>query len=128
MTSEKMFEFAVRNKMRFPFKGLVSIEDLWDLPVENLDLVFKTLNSQSKQIKEQSLLDTKSKEDEVLDLQIEIVRYIVQVKLEERNRRLQAKEKKEKKAKLMSVLADKQDQELLNKTPDEIVAMIKELE
>ena len=128
MSNEKMFEFAVRNKMRFPFKGLVSVEDLWDLPLESLDSVFKTLNSQAKQIKEQSLLDTKSKEDEILDLQIEIVKHIVQVKLDERNKRLQAKEKKEKKAKLMAVLADKQDQELLNKSPEEIQAMIDQLE
>ena len=31
-----MFEVATRNKFRFPFKGLISVEDLWELSVDNL--------------------------------------------------------------------------------------------
>ena len=46
--SKNMFEVATREKMRFPFKGMISVEDLWDLSVQNLDKVFKTLNSQRK--------------------------------------------------------------------------------
>jgi len=126
--SEKMFEVATRSKMRFPFRGLVSVEDMWDLSVANLDTVFKSLNSQVKQAKEESLLDTKTKEDEVLDLQIEIVKYIVKVKLEEEAMRLQAKEKKEKKQKLLSILSEKQENELQNKSVDEIQAMLAELD
>ena len=59
--NEKMFETAVRTKMRFPFKGVVSVEDLWDLSVENLDTVYKTLNSELKKATEESLLNTKTK-------------------------------------------------------------------
>lgn len=126
--SEKMFEVATRSKMRFPFRGQISVEDLWDLSVENLDSVFKTLNSQIKQAKEESLLNTKTKEDEVLDMQIEIVKYIVQVKLEEANIKLQAKAKKEQKQKLMSILSEKQESELRGKSADEIQKMLEELE
>jgi len=115
MSNEKMFEVAVRNKIRFPFKGVVSVEDLWDLSTKDLDSVFKTLNSQVKQAKEESLLDTKTKEDEVLDMQIEIVKYIVKVKLEEDSLRLQAKEQREKKQKLLSILSAKQEEDLQNK-------------
>ena len=123
-----MFEVAVRSKLRFPYKGMVSVEDLYDLSVTNLDTVFKSLNSQVKQAKEESLLDTKTKEDEVLDLQIEIVKCIVKVKLEEEAARLQAKEKKEKKQKLLSILSEKQENELQNKSVDEIQAMLAELD
>ena len=65
-----MFEFAVRNKVRFPFKGLITVEDLWDLSVRELDNIFKTLNAQMKKSEEESLLATKSKEDETLSVQI----------------------------------------------------------
>jgi hypothetical protein len=127
MTNEKMFEVAIRNKFRFSFRGLISVEDLWDLSVQNLDLIFKTLNSQVKKAKEESLLDTKTKEDETLDIMIEIVKYIVRVKLEEENLRLKAKEQKEKKQKIMEILANKEDQDLLNKTKEELQAMLNEL-
>jgi hypothetical protein len=124
MNIEKIFEIAVRTKMRFPFRGMISVEDLWDLGVRDLDLVFKSLNSHVKQAKEESLLDTKTKEDEVLDIQIEIVKYIVKVKLEEENARLQAKAQKEQKQKIMSILASKQEEELKNKSVDELKAML----
>jgi hypothetical protein len=128
MTNEKnMFEVAIQNKFRFPFRGLISVEDLFDLSVQNLDLIFKTLNSQVKKAKEESLLDTKTKEDETLDVMIEIVKYIVKVKLEEENQRLKVKEQKEKKQKILEILANKEDQDLLNKTKEELQAMLNEL-
>jgi len=123
-----MFEFATRMKLRFPFKGMVSVEDLWDLSVGSLDSVFKTLNSQVKQAKEESLLDKKTQEDKILDMQIEIVKHIVKVKLDEENARLQAKEQKEKKQKILSIMSAKQDQDLESKSFDELKAMLDELE
>ncbi|ALS22229.1 hypothetical protein [Paenibacillus naphthalenovorans] len=122
-----IFEYAVKNKIRFPFKGMITTEDLWDLTVEHLDSIFKTLNSQSKQAKEESLLNTKTKEDKELDIKIEIVKYIVNEKLEEQKARLQAKEKKEQKQKIMEVLAAKQNEALQNKSPEELMKMLKEM-
>jgi hypothetical protein len=122
-----MFEVATRSKMRFPFKGLISIEDLWDLSVQNLDLIFKNLNSELKQVQEESLLNTKTKEDKELDMKIEIVKYIVNIKLEEDNLRLKAKAQKEQKQKIMEILSAKQDESLQNKSIDELKAMLEEL-
>ena len=127
MSNEKMFEMAIRNKMRFPFKGLISVEDLWDLSVTNLDLIFKTLNSQLKQVKEESLLNVKTQQDQELDMKIEIIKYIVNVKLEEENLRLKAKEQKEQKQKILEILATKQDADLQNKSIEELTAMLNEL-
>lgn len=127
MTVEKMFEMATRTKMRFPFRGQVSVEDLWDLSPENLDSVFKVLNSQLKQVTEESLLQTKTAANKELDVKIEIVKHIVKVKLEETELKLQAKERKEKKNKIMEILAAKQDQDLQNKSPKELQEMLDEL-
>ena len=122
-----MFEMAARDKMRFPFKGLISVEDLFDLSVRDLDTIFKTLSSQLKQIKEESLLDTKTKEDKEQEIKIEIVKYIVSVKLEEQDLRLKAKEQKEKKQKILEILADKQDKSLQDKSEQELQDMLKDL-
>lgn len=124
---EKMFEIATRTKMRFPFRGMVSVEDLWDLNVRDLDSVFKTLNVQVKKSQEESLLATKTKEDETLSIQIEIVKYIVKTKLDEAETAKQSKELKEKKQKIMEIIAAKQDESLHNASVEELQAMLDEL-
>ena len=122
-----MFEVAVRSKVRFPFKGLISVEDLFDLSVESLDNIFKTLNSQVKQAKEESLLTARTKQDEELTLKVEIVKHVVKVKLEEEAARLHAREQREKKQKIMEIMANKQDADLQNKSIEELAKMLDEL-
>ena len=123
-----MFESAARGKYRFPFKGQVTVEDLWDLSPKDLDSIFKTLNAQSKKANEESLLASKSATDVVLDTKIEIVRYIVGVKLAEAEREKAAKENREKKQRLAELIADKQDAELREKSVAELQAMMAALD
>lgn len=80
----ELFEIATRNKYRFPFKGWINTEDLWDLSVQNLDSIFKTLNKELKTTGEESLLGTKTTEQNELSNKIEIVKHIVSVKLEDK--------------------------------------------
>lgn len=128
MTSENMFEIAARNKFRFPFRGIVSTEDLFDLSVENLDSIFKNLNSQVKQANEESLLVVRTQEDDTLSTMIEIIKHIVKVKLEEEAARLQARERRLKKQKIMEIVESKQDADLQTKSIDELQSMLDELE
>jgi restriction endonuclease S subunit len=127
MTVENIFEYAVRNKVRFPFKGMISAEDLWDLSLTNLDSIYKTLNKQVKQSEEESLLQTKTKVDEELEVQIAIVKYIVSVKLAEQEAREKASAKKAQKQKIMSIIAAKQDEALQNSSIDDLQKMLDEL-
>ena len=105
-----IFEYAVRNKIRFPFKGMISVEDLWDLSLTNLDSIYKTLNKQVKQSEEESLLVTKTSVDTELEVQIAIVKHIVSVKIAEQEAREQASAKKAQKQKIMSIIAAKEDE------------------
>ena len=127
MTEKNVFEIASRSKFRFAFKGLISVEDLWDLQVTSLDRIFKGLNAQMKQATEESLLDTKTMEEKEVALKIEIVKHIVTVKLAEKARRLKAKENRENKQKIMEIMADKQDESLKNKSVEELETMLNEL-
>lgn len=128
MEMTNLFEMATRKKFRFPFKGMISVEDLWDLSVQNLDTVFKALNAEAKQVKEESLLATKSTEDTILDAKIEIVKHIVKVKLEEANQRQEAAEKREQKRRLQELIATKQDEALQGKSIEELQAMMNALD
>ena len=123
MTVENIFEYATRNKVSFPYKGNVWVEDLWDLSVTELDKVFKTLNSQRKQYQEESLLNTKSKEDEIVDVQIAIVKHIVAVKLAEK-----AAENKAKRQKIMAIMAARDEKALENASDEDLQKMLSELD
>ena len=67
MELTNIFEEATRYKYRFPFKGMISVEDLWDLKLQDLDSVFKLLNKEKKQSDEESLLQVKSEADQELE-------------------------------------------------------------
>ena len=128
MTTEKIFEFATRNKVRFPFKGMISVEDLWDLSLTNLDSIYKTLNKQVKQSEEESLLSTKASVDTELEVQIAIVKHIVSVKLTEKEASEKASTKKAQKQKIMSIIATKENEALQNSSIDDLKKMLDELD
>jgi hypothetical protein len=122
-----IFEKATRNKFRFNFRGLISVEDLWDLSVTQLDSIFKTLNAVKKTQSEDSLLDTPTKADTVVNAKIKIIKYIVAIKQAEAEVRKTASDRAAQRQKLMAILADKQDEETKSKSAAEVEAMIKEL-
>lgn len=123
-----VFEIATRNKYRFPYRGQISVEDMWDLSVTELDKIFKTLNKQAKTAQEESLLETKTKEDEAIENQIAIVRHIVSVKQKEANDKLKEKERKAQKQRIMEIMADKEDEALKSKSTEELRKMLEELD
>ena len=122
-----IFEYAVRTKVRFPFKGMISVEDLWDLSLTNLDSIYKTLNKQIKQSEEESLLSVKTSVDTKLETQIAIIKHIVSVKLAEQEAREKAFAKKVQVQKLMSIVAEKEDEALRNSSIDDLKKMLDEL-
>lgn len=123
-----IFEMATRNKFRFPYKGLISVEDLWDLGQVQLDSIYKNLNKEIKQIQEESLLSTKNSEDVELQAKIDIVKYIFTVKQQEAIQRSIDAENADKKRRIMEILAQKQDDSLMGKSEDELRKMLKELD
>lgn len=122
-----IFKMAIEQKLRFPFKGLVTVEDLYDLSPSQLDSIYKTLNKEVKTANEDSLLDTKTKADSLLDLQIEIVKDVFAQKQQEANDRLLAKEKREEKQRLLQLLAKKEEEEMQGLSKEEILRKLEEL-
>lgn len=121
-----IFEMATRNKYRFPFKGVISVEDLWDLRPEQLDVIYKTLIKEIKQAEEESLLSV-CKENVELNTKIEIVKYIFHTKLAEAEARRNEAAKSEKKQRILDILAKKEDDSLNNMSKDELLKMLEDL-
>jgi len=127
MTKVNLFEVATKEAYRFNYRGVLSVEDLWQLSVGHLDEIYKALNKEAKELEGESLLQTKSVEDTVLNNKIEIVKYIVEQKLEENKLRLEERENREKRQRILEILSNKEDQELLEKSPEELKEMLNNL-
>lgn len=125
--SDKMFEQAVRMKLRFPYKGVCTVEDLWDLNLTNLDGLYKTLRIRQKGSEEESLLKTKTVEDEVLSLQIELVKYVVETKQAEAAAKRDDTARRAEKKRLSEILASKQEKALENLSEEELRKRIEAL-
>lgn len=126
-----MFEKANRLKLRYDSNvGQLMTEDLWDLPLRgkaSLDMIAKRLNKEVKVVDEESFVDAKTKTDSVLELKFEIVKYIISVKLKEERDRKNAAETKEKKERLLGILANREVKEEEEKSTEEIKKLISEL-
>lgn len=121
-----LFEIASREKYRFPYKGLISVEDLWDLTLPQLDGVYKALSKEVKTQGEDSLM-AEAITDKKLSNMIEIVKYIFSVKQQEADARKTAAENKRKRERIAEVLAQKEDEALHNMSADELKKLMSDL-
>ena len=121
-----IFELATREKYRFPYKGVISVEDLWDLDTPELDRVYKSLNKELKATDEESLIEIKSA-NVTLNTKIEIVTYIFNVKREEEEQRTIQATNARQRQHILEILAKKQDESLQNMTEEELLKKLEEL-
>lgn len=94
---ENIFEKASRLKLRFSTaKGELSIEELWDLSLEDLDSIARKVNRALKDEGEESFIDKrKSHVTTKLELKLETLKHVISIKQEEK---AAAKTKAEKKS------------------------------
>lgn len=130
-----MFEKATRLKLRFDTpKGLLSVEDLWDLPLTstvgkaNLDDVAKALSRKLKAADEESFVAPSTNSAATADqLKFDIVKHIIGVRLRENEAKAAKAANKEELARLQEIIASKQDEALKGLTLEELQARAKQL-
>lgn len=129
MTTEtNIFEKASRQKTRFPSsRGNLNTEDLWDLPVGELDGIFKSLNAELRMVSDESLLGDQNTISSEIVMQVAIVRHIVGVKLDDAENAKREVARGQKKARIMAILDDRQDASLVSMSEDELAKMLEEL-
>lgn len=121
----ELFKLAAKEKYRFPFRGNISVEDLFDLTTSQLDVVYKELKSQVKESSD-SLLKEVSTEDKELKNKIEIIKTIFEDKKTEAMQKEQALAEKQRKERIKELIAQKKDQDLVDKSIEELEAMLGE--
>lgn len=130
-----IFEFATRNKLRFVSpRGEIATEQLWDVPLRsndgfNLNEIAKTANKALKNATEESFVETTRTASHVkLEMTLEVVKYVIDVKLDEERAAKKRAENKIEKEKLLAILAEKQDGKLSAMSENELKKRIAALE
>jgi hypothetical protein len=116
----ELFERATKQKIRFQYKGQCSVEDLWDLPVEELDGIYQVLRSEQKDACGESLIRKPTVATTKLNLKVDLVKHIVGVKLQEVEARKARAENKLRKGRIAAILAQKQDQKLMDMSEEDL--------
>lgn len=130
-----IFETATRNAYRFPSnRGQLTTEDLWSLPLTSksgfdLDNVAKAVNEALQAASTTSFVSTEADPRKgVLETQLEIVKHIIAIRLEENAAARTQAARKAEKEKLLDILASKEDGALLELSAEELREKINALD
>lgn len=135
-----IFIYATRNKLRFASsRGELTIEQLWDVPLRpnslasrddfNLNAVAKAASKALKEISEESFVETaKTPEHARREAALEVVKYVIEVKIAEEEAAKKRADKKKEKERLLEILAEKQDGKLSALSETELKKRIAALE
>lgn len=124
----EMYKEASKIGLRFQTtQGSLTVEQLWSLSLSKLSLAVKALKKQMKgdDDDELSFLDETKIVDREKQLQFEILKDIYITKKQEADAEKNAVAMKEHNQYILSLIKTKQDQELANKSIDELKAMLK---
>lgn len=127
-----IIEQGVRKGLRFSYSGKKSVEELYQLDITDLDQIYGKLYDEREKTATRSLLQTRSKADSILNLKIEIVKYIIETKIEEEEKKALSAanklKKKEKKNRLLRRLEEIDDESTKNLSKEEVLKQIEELD
>jgi hypothetical protein len=130
-----IFEYGTRGKLRFSsVKGDLSIEQLWDVPLRsrdefNLNAVAQTANKALKAATEESFVETaRTALHGRLEATLEIVKYVIGIRLAEEEAAKKRAENKAEREKLLAILAEKQAGELSELSKKELQKRIAALD
>jgi hypothetical protein len=120
------FKEASRQKLRFTTsKGLLTVEQLWDLSLTELDALAVALETEHEKSGKKSFLIKKSVKDKTAKLRFDVVFEVLTALAEEAETVKTAKEIKEHNEKIYQLIAEKQEEGLKGKSEKELKAMLK---
>lgn len=124
-----IFEKASKAKLRFSTsRGQLSTEDLWDLSLESLDQIAVAIDKSLETAGKKSFIGKRDTTNTALELQLEILKHIIEVKIAEKDAKAKRVERNAQLAQLKELAASKSNEALQGKSLEEINKMIAELQ
>lgn len=106
------WQLVTRSKLRFQTtRGPLSVEQLWDLSLTDLDQLAVQLEQESKK-KTKSFLKVKTREDKIAKAMFDVALDILNTKVEEQESAEEARANKEHNEKIFALIEKKQDEQL----------------
>lgn len=124
-----LFVLASRDKYRFESnKGFLTVEDLWDLSLNALNTIAKTINKELKATEEEDFIPVKTKKSNTVTAnRLEIVKFIIDYKAKQQEKAAERAARQAQLERLQELAAAKADEQLATKSLDEINALIEQL-
>ena len=128
-----LFEQAARIKLRFEsIKGLLSTEDLWDLPLTSaksvsLDGIARALYRQLRSGDDISFVNPGTTANVADQLRFDAVKHVIDTKMMENAAAADADKRKEKKQHLLGIIAQKEGEALTALSVDDLRKMVNDL-
>ncbi len=124
-----IFEKGIRNKVRYSTsKGLLSIEDLYDLSLESLDVIAIGVDKDLETAGKKSFIGKRNTANTALQLKLDIVKHVIEVKLAEKEAKANKAAKAAKIIQLKEIIGRKSLTELENKSTDDLLKELEALE
>lgn len=121
-----MYKEASKQKLRFTTtKGNLSVEQLWELSLDELNGLALGLEETYKDSGKKSFLTTRSVKDKTAKLRFDIVLDVLNTKVDEANAAKEAKDIKAHNEKILELIQGKEDEALKGKSVRELKAMLK---
>lgn len=116
-----IFEKASKSHLRFNTSmGTLNVEDLWDIPLEKLDTLAVNLKKEVEDDNTVSFIHENKTIDPTLQLSFDIVKRVIEIRLAERTAKKKAAENRAQKARIMELIAKKQDEAFSEKSLEEL--------
>lgn len=121
-----MYKEASKMQLRVATsRGELSVEQLWSLPLTELDQLAVNLEKEYKESNSKSFLIKKTAKNKTTKLKFDIVLDILSTKVDERDAQQEAQQTKEHNQKIMALIQKKQEGELEGKSIKELQEMLK---
>ncbi len=122
-----MYKEALQKKLRFKTnKGIITIEDLFDLSLQNLNTLAIMLDEKVNEAPKKSFIEELPAEENDDELRFNIVKDVINIKLKARKDSIDKAQKDAQKKRIAKLIAKKQDEALEGKSIEELQAMLKD--
>ena len=120
------FKLATQQKLRFQTnKGVLTVEQLWDLSLTDLDGLAVQLQTEYEESGKKSFLVKRSVKDKTSKLKFDVVLDVLQTKSDEAETAKQKAEDKAYNQKIEALIEEKQEEGLKSKSVKELEKMLR---